>query len=200
VAFACAVAGLALGGCASTKTQDENEPAGNFQVRILSADFPARQKLAQTSRLTIRVRNDGNKTVPNIAMTVNGFEKRKVNPQLADPERPQFVINGRPKLIGGVPEAKEQAPGGCETVYVNTWACGKLRPGDVKTFAWRVTAVEAGNYKISYRVAAGLDGKAKAVARSGGILSGSFAGKVSDAPPTTRVSDKDGKTVIRGTR
>jgi hypothetical protein len=200
VAFACAVAGLALGGCSSTKTQDENEPAGNFQVSIVRADFPAKQKLAQSSRLVIRVRNDGSKTVPDIAMTVTGFSKRKNNPQLADPNRPQFVINGKPQTIGGVPEAKEQAPVGCETVYVNTWACGRLKPGAEKLFVWNVTAVQGGPYKVSYRVAAGLDGKAKVVARNGSILSGSFQGEVSDAAPATRVSDKDGKTVIRGTR
>ena len=200
MAFACAVAGLALAGCASTKTQDENEPAGNFQVSIVSANFPARQKLAQSSRLVIRVRNDGAKTVPDIAMTVNGLSKRKKNPQLADPNRPQFVINGKPQTIGGVPESKEQAPVGCETVYVDTWACGRLKSGAEKAFVWNVTAVQGGPYKISYRVAAGLDGKSKVVAKGGGILSGSFAGEVSDAPPATRVSDKDGKTVIRGTR
>jgi hypothetical protein len=200
VAFACVVAGLVLGGCASTKEQNENEPAGNFQVKIVSANFPARQKLAQSSRLVIRVRNDDTRTVPNIAMTVNGFSKRKKDPQLSDPSRPQFVINGRPQTIGGVPESKEQAPVGCETVYVNTWACGRLKPGAQKLFVWNVTAVKGGPYKVSYRVSAGLDGKAKAVAKNGGILSGSFAGVVSVAAPAVRVSDKDGKTVIRGTR
>ena len=40
---------------------------------------------------------------------------------------------------------KEQAPVGCETVYVNTWACGRLKPGAQKTFVWNVTAVDAGH-------------------------------------------------------
>jgi hypothetical protein len=196
LAFACAIAALAVGGCASTKRQDENEPAGNFKVNIVSADFPARQKLASTSRLVIRVRNDGSTTVPDIAMTVNGFDKRKNNPQLADPTRSQFVINGKPQTIGGVPESKDQAPKGCETVYVNTWACGRLKPHAVKTFVWNVTAIEGGPYKISYRVAAGLDGKAKVVASPGAVLSGSFAGNVSSKPPNVKVASKDGKTII----
>lgn len=199
LACACAVAALTLGGCASTKKQDENEPAGNFPVEVTSAEFPARQKLAQSSRLVIRVRNPGSATIPNVAMTVRGFSFRKDDPDLADPERPQFVINGRPKSLGGVPDSKEQAPVGCETAYVGTWACGPLKPGAEKTFEWNVTAVKAGPYKVSYRVAAGLDGKAKAVASNGGILSGSFAGRVSDEAPDTRVAD-DGKTVVRGTR
>lgn len=200
MAFACAGAGLALAGCASTTQQDVHEPSGNFQVRIVSANFPASQDLAKTSVLTIRVKNDGSKTVPNIAMTVNGFDKRSKQPELANPERPQFVINGHPQRIAGLPESKEDSPKGCETVYVNTWACGPLKPGADKTFAWKVTAVQAGPYKVSYRVAAGLNGKAKAVAVHGGILSGSFAGEVSAAAPQTRVSSKDGKTVIRGER
>jgi hypothetical protein len=199
LASACAAATLVFGGCASTKKQDENERAGNYQVKIVSATFPAKQKLAQSSRLVIRVQNSGTATVPDIAMTVNGFGKRKDQADLADPERPQFVINGKPQTIGGVPEAKDQSPIGCETVYVNTWACGKLKAGAEKTFEWNVTAVKAGPYKLSYRVAAGLDGKAKAVASSGAILSGSFAGSVKDKAPITRVAD-DGKTVVRGTR
>jgi hypothetical protein len=190
---------LALGGCSSTKKQDENERAGNYEIEVLSASFPVKQKLAQSSRLVIRVRNASNATVPEIAVTVNGLGKRRDDPDLANPERPQFVINGKPQTIAGVPDSKDQAPIGCDTAYVSTWACGKLRPGAEKTFEWNVTAVEAGRYRISYRVAAGLDGKAKAVASGGSSLSGSFAGTVSKAPPETRVAD-DGKTVVRGTR
>jgi hypothetical protein len=198
-AFACAAAALLLGGCASTKKQDENERAGNYPLEVLSASFPTKQKLAQSSRLVIRVRNAGRRIVPEIAITVNGFGKRRKDPDLANPERPQFVINGKPQTIAGVPDSKDQAPIGCDTAYVSTWACGKLKPGAVETFEWNVTAVEAGKYRISYRVAAGLDGRAKAVASGGSALSGSFAGTVSNAPPVTRVSD-DGKTIVRGAR
>jgi hypothetical protein len=197
-AIGCAVAVLALGGCGGQKMQDENEPEGNFPVEVVNASFPSSQKLAQRSDLVITVRNAGSEKVPNVAVTVNGFTERKDNPNLADPERPIFVINGVPQDIGGLPEAKEAAPRGCETAYVNTWACGPLRPGRERTFKWSVTAVEAGEYSIRYRVAAGLDGKAKAIP-SGGRLSGTFSGTVSDEAPDTRVAD-DGKTVIKGTR
>jgi len=63
-----------------------------------------------------------------------------------------------------------------------------------------VTAVRAGNYRISYSVAAGLNGKAKAVtAGSRKPASGSLTGTVSDEPPEVRVGD-DGRTVVEGTR
>jgi hypothetical protein len=197
-ATGCAAALLALGGCGGQKTQDENEPEGNFPIEVVDATFTGGQKLAKRSELEITVRNAGSETVPNVAVTVNGFSERRDNPDLADPERPVFVINGVPIDIGGLPESKEASPRGCETAYVNTWACGSLPAGRERTFRWSVTAVEAGRYEISYRVAAGLDGKAKATP-SAGRLSGSFRGSISDEAPDSRVAD-DGKTVVRGTR
>jgi hypothetical protein len=189
---------LAMGGCSGQKMQDENEPEGNFPLEVVDASFPAKQKLAKRSELRITVRNAGSQTVPNVAVTVQGFSERRDNPDLADPERPIFVINGVHTEIGGLPEAKEAAPTGCDTAYVNTWACGPLKPGREKIFRWTVTAVEAGPYDVAYRVAAGLDGKAKAIPSSGS-LKGTFSGEVSDAAPDTRVAD-DGKTIVEGTR
>ena len=148
----------------------------------------------------ITVRNAGDETIPNIAVTVDGLNFRSDDPDLADPERPQFVVNGVPREIGGFPEAKEATPLGCDTAYVNTWACGPLRAGRERTFRWSVTAVEAGDFDMRWRVAAGLDGKAKAVGAGGGEAPrGSFTGTVSDEAPEVRVAD-DGKTVVSGTR
>jgi hypothetical protein len=192
---------LAVAGCGGAERQDEDEPEGDFAVEVVRASFPEDQKLAKSSDLVITVRNAGRETIPNIAVTVDGFNFRKPDPELADPERPQFVINGVPRDIGGFPEAKDAAPLGCDTAYVNTWACGPLRAGREKTFRWSVTAVKAGEFNIRWRVAAGLDGKARAVSAGGGdgAPRGSFAGTVSDEAPQVRVAD-DGETVVEGTR
>jgi hypothetical protein len=199
-ATAVTAASLLLAGCGGGNArQDENERAGNFQLEVVEAKFPAKQKLAKRSDLVIEVRNAGSSTAPNVAVTVNGLATRRKNPDLADPNRPTFVINGRPVDIGGMPETKEAVPAGCDTAYVNTWACGPLKAGASRTFKFSVTAVEAGDFKVSYRVAAGLDDRAKAVAAGGKSLSGVFAGRVSDAPPNTRVAD-DGHTIVTGSR
>jgi hypothetical protein len=198
---ALALAGVvALAGCGGGERQDEDEPEGDFAVEVVAASFPEDQKLAKSSNLVITVRNAGNRTVPNIALTVDGFNFRKPDPDLADPERPQFVVNGVPREIGGFPEAKDASPLGCDTAYVNTWACGPLARGKQRTFRWSVTAVKAGDFEINWRVAAGLDGKANAVGPGGGEApSGSFTGTVSDEAPEVRVAD-DGETVVEGTR
>jgi hypothetical protein len=191
---------LAIAGCGGGERQDENEREGNFPVEVVEAKFPESQKLAKSSDLVVTVRNAGKSTIPNIAMTVNGFDERKTDPDLADPNRPVFALNGVQVEIAGFPEAKDAAPRGCDTAYVNTWACGPLKPNQQKTFRWSVTAVQAGDFKVNWRVAAGLDGKAKAVAMGGGPAPrGSFSGTISDAAPDVRVAD-DGKTIVSGTR
>ncbi len=191
---------LALAGCGGGERQDENEPEGNFAVEVVRASFPDHQKLAKSSDMIVTVRNAGDKTIPDIAVTVNGFDERKKDPDLADPTRPVFAVNGVQVEIAGFPEAKDATPRGCDTVYVNTWACGPLKPDEEKTFRWTVTAVQAGDYSIDWRVAAGLDGKAKAVAAGGGPAPrGQFAGTISNAAPDVRVAD-DGHTIVNGTR
>jgi hypothetical protein len=199
LALGCTCA-LALGACGGGERQDENEPEGDFKVEVVDATFPAKQKLAKRSNLVIKVKNaETDKTIPNIAVTLKGLDTKVDNPQLADPKRPVFVINGVPKDIGTFPESKEAAPEGGETAYVDTWALGPLKAGQEKTFKWSVTAVRPGPYRITYRASAGLDGKAKAVGVGGKAPAGLFTGTVNDEAPDTRIAD-DGKTVVEGTR
>jgi hypothetical protein len=191
---------LAVAGCGGGERQDENEPEGNFPVEVVQAKFPEKQKLAKSSDLVLTVRNAGDKTIPNIAMTVNGFDEQKNDPELADATRPVFAVNGVQVKIAGFPEAKDASPRGCDTAYVNTWACGPLKPKEKRTFRWSVTAVRAGDFKIDWRVAAGLDGKANAVAAGGSRAPrGQFSGTISNAAPDVRVAD-DGHTIVNGTR
>jgi len=197
-----AVGGLAaLVGCRGER-QDENEPSGDYPVEVVRATFPDDQKLAKSSELLITVRNAGDETIPSIGATVNGFNYRKTDAaDLADPTRPVFVVNGEPVQIGGFPEAKDATPRGCDTAYVNTWACGPLRAGRERTMRWSVTAVKAGPYKVDWKVNAGLDGNAKAVEAGGGDEppSGSFTGRISNEAPDVRIAE-DGKTVVTENR
>ena len=180
--LACAVVFAA--GCGSSgPRQDANEPSGSYKVEVVSAKFPAKQSLAQRSRLVITVKNVDTRTIPDIAVTVKDFDKRLSDPGLADPRRPTFVVNTGPR--------------GGDTAYVGTSALGPLRPGQTKSFVWDVTAVVAGPYRLNYEVAAGLNGKAKAVLASGGLPSGSFSGKISSKAPQAKVAD-DGHTIIKG--
>lgn len=163
-----AVAAVASGCGGSDEPQDANEPSGDYPVEITQAKFPRKQGLGETSRLVISVRNAGEETIPNIAMTVDGFYYRTDQPGVADPARPFWIVN--------LPPADGQ------TAMVNTWALGSLDPGRTATFTWNVTAVRAGNRRLAYRAAAGLNGKARAVTDSGGVPAGTIPVRVTPKP------------------
>ena len=180
-----ALAALALTGCGGGgERQDEDEPTGNFSVDVESAEFPESQKLAEKVALRLRVRNTDSKTIPNLAVTVDGFQRRSQQAGLADPSRPVWIIDDGPR--GGT------------TAYTNTWALGRVRAGETKEFVWEVTPVKAGNFEVKYRIAAGLDGKAKAVVAGGDSPSGSFDVQISREPDQSRV-DPDSGEVVRET-
>jgi hypothetical protein len=181
VVIAALVSGLIVAGCGGGERQDADEPSGTYKVQVVEAKFPDRQSLAKRSTMTITVKNVDSKTIPNVAVTVKSFDQRKNDPSLADPSRPQFIVNN--------------GPSGGDTAYVGTSALGPLKPGQTKTFKWDVTAVVAGKYSLKYAVAAGLDGKAKAVLAGGGAPTGEFSGQISAKAPETKVAD-DGKTVV----
>lgn len=185
-------------GCGGER-QDENERGGDFPVEVVSASFPEKQRLGQSSKLRITVRNAGDETIPNIGVSLKGFNYRSEQPGLADPGRPVFAIDGEPVRIGTFPEEKNAAPRGCDTAYVETWACGPLRPAEEKTFRWTVTAVRPGDFDVRWTINAGLDGNAKAVRSPGGDErpTGSLAGRIERAAASARIGD-DGKTVVSG--
>src|SRR6185295_3210143 len=105
-----------------------------------------------------------------------------------------------PVEIAGLPEARDSTPVGCGTVYVNTYACGPLKAGDERTLRWTVTAMRTGPFEINWRVAAGLNGKAKAVLEGGDSApEGTISGTVSNKAAHSEVA-ADGHTVVNEPR
>jgi hypothetical protein len=212
-------------GCGGGERQDKDEPEGDFPVEVVSAEFPDEQKLAKDSKMEIVVRNAGDDEIPVISVTVEcpgqerdesddaersagsggspsgsgsqggGFNYRTTFPGVADPSRPQFVVNTIPTRTPREYDRGRLDPLERSSAYVSTFPLGKLAPNREATFTWDVTAVRSGPYKICWRVNAGLDGKAKAKPFQGTPINGEFTGTVSDEAPDARIAD-DGRTVI----
>jgi hypothetical protein len=198
--------------------QDANEPEGNFPVQIVNAAFPSKQELAQNTNLTLAVENTGDKTIPDLAITVfttsnastgesgtattgvtntgtstsseqfpqaqGSFSVRSDQPDLAIPFRPVWILEeGYPKLEG------QTASAGAEAAQTDTFAFGSLGANQTRSMVWNVTPVQAGTYTVHYRVAAGLQGKEKAVTADGSIPEGEFVVRISSAPPQTHVNN-----------
>ncbi len=198
---------LLLAACGSGARQDATEPRGNFPVKVTTARFPAKQTLSEHTRMIISVRNSGRKTIPDIAVTV-------LNPKdstaaaafaqdiagdpgetLANRSRAVWIIDRPPGACRY--SCKQGGMGGAVTAYDDTWAEGPLLPGHTARFEWGVTAVQTGHYTIDYEVAAGLNGKAKAVDAAGATPHGSFSITVSQAPQQSYVNNSGQIVVVK---
>jgi len=157
-----------LAACGGGERQDVHEPSGTWKLDVLSASFPGKQHLGESTTLAVTVKNADSREVPDMAVTIDGFNQLRDDPTLADPKRPIWIVN--------------TPPVNAASAYTNTWALGKVPSGQTRTFAWRVTAVRAGTYSVRYRVAAGLNGKAKAELPDGSPPKGSFIARVSRSP------------------
>jgi hypothetical protein len=179
------VCAVLAAGCGGSARQDADEPRGEFKVEIVSASFPRSQHIAQPVQLKVRVRNADDRTLHNVAVTVEtkasegnaaiAFGLRSTDPALADSGRPVWVL--------------DEGPVGGDVANVNTWSAGTLGPGETKQLTWKLVASRAGEYTIGYRVAPGLTGRATAAR---GDTSGSFDVTIDDEPVPARV-DEDGK-------
>jgi hypothetical protein len=196
-----AVAGLSA--CGGGTRQDATEPVGNFQIDVSRASFPSHQQLSKTTDLQLTVKNTGDKTVPDLAITIytgtgahpsadGSFSEREDNPGLANPNRPVWILeNDYPKLLGpGVTKKNlnSQPPAGAAAAQTDTFQFGALSPGDQKAIDWRMTPTKPGSYTVQYQVAAGLQGNAKAVTKDGSPVRGQFTVTIASKPPQTCVT------------
>jgi hypothetical protein len=189
VVLFCAVV-LTAAGCGGSR-QDADEPEGEFTLQVVDASFPAKQTTAQHATMRLTVRNTDDRELPNLAVTVEtepgvkgtapaAFGQAGSDTRLADADRPIWIVDREPK--------------GGESAYTNTWAMGRMFPGETKEVEWRLTAVRPGTYTINYRVSPGLNGKA--VPANGQRTTGSFQVQISDEPVPARVNGKG--EVVRG--
>src|SRR4051812_24186245 len=70
VGFVVALLGVGIASCGGGERQDADEPSGDFPVQVVSADFPSKQSLAQNTNLTLGVKNTGQDTIPDLALTI----------------------------------------------------------------------------------------------------------------------------------
>lgn len=222
-ALLCGVALLAAGCGGGAPRQDEDEPEGVFQLEVVKSSFPASQELAKRTRMVVKVRNVGERTVPALNVTVEGFDRQlkapgdpaRNDPNVGDPERPVFLVTKSPNeflrtraeredptLVDQEvnPPAGGDNPRGGDTSFVGSYKVDdELAPGDTATFRWDVSAVQARPYEIRYEVNAGYDGKARAVTADGEPVTGAFRGVIEGDAPDARVAS-DGRTIVSGGR
>ncbi len=198
------VLSFSLAACGSESSSDSGEATGTYPVKVVTAEFPAKQRLGETTLLRLGVRNTGKKTVPALSVTISvggkegknsslPFGYRDPSPGIAQPDRPVWVLAARyPKLAGS------SEPAGAETSGRKTFDFGPLKPGATTEAVWKLSAVKTGNFNLLYEIGAGLGGKAAADTAPRTEAGGSFAVKVTSVPPETEVTDSGEVVEING--
>lgn len=172
-----------------------DEAAGTYPVKIVTAEFPAKQRLGETTLLRLGVRNTGRRALPALTVTISvgGEEGRNSalpfgyrDPQsgIAQPDRPVWVLSARYPRANGSSESA-----GAETANLKTFEFGPLKPGATTEAVWKLNAVKTGEFELFYEIGAGLGGAAKAETAPGTEAGGSFLAAVTEVPPNTVVTD-----------
>jgi hypothetical protein len=170
-----------LVGCGGGERQDAAEKSATYDVHVVSAEFPNDQSISVPADLVIEVENTGDHAIPDLAVSLDGISTANDQPGLADPRQPVWVIAGSPKAA--------------DTAYDFTWAVGRLEAGARKSLTWSLTPATPGTHSLTWTVAAGLHGKAKARTKGGGLPTGKFTVRVSDAPSQATVDPGTGDVV-----
>jgi hypothetical protein len=184
-----------VSGCGGGTRQDAGEPDETFTVAVAHASFPTKQSIVRPATMTLAVHNSSDATMPNVAVTVDSFDYASDYPNLADNQRPVWVIEEGPgvKPQELVKTQTVSPAGGGQTAYVNTWALGSLAAGQTRTFVWHVTPVKPGTYTVHYTIAAGLAGRSRARLADGAIPRGQFTVAIAPRPPATHVNPETGR-------
>jgi hypothetical protein len=195
---------VGLAACGDESSSDSNEAAGTYPVKVVTAEFPAKQRLGETTLLRLGVRNTGHKTLPALTVTISvggkegsdsalPFGYRDPQQGLAQPDRPVWALAAAyPKANG----SSERA--GAETSSPKTFDFGPLRPGATTEAVWKLSAVRAGDFELLYEIAAGLGGTGKAETAPGTEAGGSFTAQIADLPPEVEVTDNGEVVEIEG--
>ena len=197
-----ACSGLLFSGCGGGSEQTHGEAKRNYKMRISAATFPTKQSIAKPAELRVEVLNEADRTVPNLAITVDAFSYVEKYPELAASKRPIWVVEQGPGALPKLPVQSQAVspPGGAQTVYINTWALGPLKAKATQTFTWKVVPVKAGAHSVHLTVSAGLAGNARATlagrsAIGGGAVTRSFSAQIAPSPPSRHVDPTTGRVI-----
>jgi len=195
LALGALAATLVIAGCGDDDDSgSEDERA--YEAAVVSAEFPPRQRLGETTRMRLKVRNEGDRTIPSLVVNVSlggeagggsslPFGIRSEEPGLAAPERPVWVLSEHYPKRGDSDD-----PGGTEGASPKSFNFGPLPAGRSVDGVWQLNAVRTGRYQVLYGIDGDVGGEARVESPSGDPIRGRFTVTITDSVPDTTVNDR----------
>jgi len=208
LAVGAIVAALALVavGCGNDDSSSSTDDERAYRASIVREEFPSRQRLGETTQMRLDIRNDGERTIPAVVVSVSlggeagagssiPFGVRSGEPGLAQPDRPVWVLSEHYPKVG-----KSDDPGGTEGATPKAFNFGPLKPGRTVRGVWQLSAVRPGNFELVYKVDAGVSDRTRAETEDGTPPRGRFSVRITDQTQDTTVNDAGEVVEVREPR
>lgn len=171
LAIAATLATVGLAACGDDQQAKKSE---TVKVELVDARFAPLQKLAKQETMRITVRNPTDKPIEQITATVSpgdpamsgsGFNTRSADPNVADPDRPIWVV--------------EEAPKNGVTADPAVTRLGPIPAGESASFTWKLMPVRPGTWKVRWTIGGDLDNQVRVSDQQGNPITGTFPVRIS---------------------
>ena len=178
-AFCLGLAAVLIAGCGSEPRQDENEEEADYPVEVTVAEFPARQRLAETVDLELAFQNSAQKTSPTSPSPSTRVTRRRTARSTSAPSNRAWPTPTAPsgssrttirrswRTARARRTSTPRPPPEPSRLRPTPTPSASFRPATTIHTVFRVTPVKGGTYTVHYEVAAGLDGNARATTEDG---------------------------------
>lgn len=146
------LAALALSGCRQ-EAQNADAPTGTWRASVLEWKFPKEQPLGTPVDFELKIRNDDERTIPEVVLTISGLKTAVEQPGAASKFRPIWLPNDV--------NYADVTP--YNSTLASTYNLGSLASGDTKTYKLGLTPLRRGEHQVGYSLAASLYGGARIV-------------------------------------
>lgn len=144
---------LALTGCGGDERQDVDAPTGTWTVEVINWKFPERQPLGRPVNFVLTVRNDDQRDIPSLILTIAGMKQFVEQGNAATTTRPVWIPN----------EINYADVTPYNSALAQSFDLGPLPAGDFKRYVLPLTPLRRGEHRIGYSLNAGLYGDARIV-------------------------------------
>lgn len=152
VAFAITCA-LIVVGCGGGETQDQDAVEGTWNVEVVGWKFPERQPLGRPVDFILTVRNDDERDIPQLILTIAGMKQFV--------EQGNAASNTRPIWIPTDVKYSDVTP--YNSALAQSYNLGPLASDDFARYKLTLTPLRRGEHRIGYSLAGNLFGTAKIV-------------------------------------
>lgn len=148
---------LVLAGCGGDERQDAEAPTGSWTVEIVKWSFPERQPLGRPVNFVLTIRNDDQRDIPSVILTIAGMKQFV--------EQGNAATNTRPVWLPNDVNYSDVTP--YNSALAQSFNLGPLQAGRFKRYVLPLTPLRRGEHRIGYSLAPSLYGDAKIVKADG---------------------------------